>query len=64
MGGQVGFAAKRTLQSAINQDGSQILVPVRLVVDRRRSDQFRDWFSKSQSVIRPNAACRSILGTR
>jgi hypothetical protein len=42
MGGQVGLAAKRTLQSAINHDGSLILVPVRTVVDRRRWDQFRD----------------------
>ncbi|HXT40605.1 MAG TPA: hypothetical protein VN887_11370, partial [Candidatus Angelobacter sp.] len=42
MGGQVAVAAKRTLQSAINQDGSLIPVPVRTVVDPRRRHQSRD----------------------
>jgi hypothetical protein len=42
MGDQVVVATKRTLQSAINRDGSLIPIPVRIVVDRRRWDQSRD----------------------
>ena len=42
MGGQVVVGTKRTLQSAINHDGSLIPVSVRTVVDRRRCDQSRD----------------------
>jgi hypothetical protein len=39
-GDQVVFAAKRTLQSATNHDGSLIPVPVRTVLERLRRDQF------------------------
>jgi len=42
MGGQVVVAAKRTLQPAINHDGSLIPVPVRIIVGRQRRDQSRD----------------------
>jgi hypothetical protein len=42
MGGEVVVATKRTLQSAINHDGSLIPIPVRIVVGRRRWDQSRD----------------------
>jgi hypothetical protein len=42
MGDQVVVATKRTLQSAINRDGSLIPIPVRIVVERRRWDQSRD----------------------
>ena len=42
MGGQVFVATKRTLQPAINRDGSLIPVSVRAVVDQRRRDQPRD----------------------
>ena len=42
MGGQVVVATKRTLQSAINHDGSLIPVRVRTVVNQQRYDQSRD----------------------
>jgi len=49
MRGQVVVATKRTLQSAINNDGLLIPVTVRTVADRRRLSQrrSRDWFSES-----------------
>jgi hypothetical protein len=42
IGSRVVFAAKLTMQFVINHDGSLIPVPVRIVVDRRRSDRFSD----------------------
>jgi hypothetical protein len=39
--GQIALATERTLQHVLNNEGSLILIPVRVVVDRRRLDQSR-----------------------